>query len=100
MVPRIHCIDDAGYKLKVWHQLGRLFLMVGGAKVLGSSLSYPADKADITGVDYEPWHFRYVGMEHAPAIHESGLCLGEHLDAQEQGSVPASSNYLASRGLL
>ncbi len=28
-------------------------------------LRYPEDKEDITGIMYEPWHFRYVGVEHA-----------------------------------
>ena len=33
----------------------------------------------ITGVSYEPWHYRYVGVENAKAIKESGLCLEEYL---------------------
>lgn len=34
---------------------------------------------DITGVIYEPWHFRYVGKENAEKIKESGLCLEEYI---------------------
>ena len=48
----------------------------------GFILRYPADKTDITGFAYEPWHFRYVGKEQAALIKESGLCLEEYL-AQE-----------------
>ena len=44
----------------------------------GFILRYPADKTDLTGIAYEPWHFRYVG-EDAAAIMESGLCLEEFL---------------------
>lgn len=45
----------------------------------GFILRYPVDKGDITGIGYEPWHYRYVGREHAAAIHETGLCLEEYL---------------------
>lgn len=41
---------------------------------------YPADKADITGIDYEPWHYRWVGRETAQKIYDSGLCLEEYLE--------------------
>lgn len=40
---------------------------------------YPPEKAGITGVAFEPWHFRYVGMEQARLIADSGLCLEEYL---------------------
>lgn len=45
----------------------------------GFILRYPKDKEDITGYVYEPWHVRYIGVEKAAAIHESGLCLEEFL---------------------
>ena len=45
----------------------------------GFILRYPADKIEITGITYEPWHFRYVGVEMAKAVTESGLCLEEYL---------------------
>jgi len=45
----------------------------------GFILRYPKDKTDITGIIYEPWHFRYVGVEAATEIMESGLCLEEYL---------------------
>ena len=45
----------------------------------GFILRYPADKVDITGIDYEPWHFRYVGKEAAKEITERGLCLEEYV---------------------
>jgi len=43
----------------------------------GFTLRYPADKTDITGYQYEPWHFRYVGKDLAGALHQSGLTLDE-----------------------
>ena len=41
----------------------------------GFILRYPADKEDITEINYEPWHLRYVGVEVATYIMENGLCL-------------------------
>ena len=46
----------------------------------GFILRYPDDKTDITGISYEPWHFRYVGVEAAGEITEQGICLEEYLD--------------------
>jgi D-alanyl-D-alanine carboxypeptidase len=43
----------------------------------GFIVRYPEDKQDITGVMYEPWHFRYVGEEAAQYIMEHGLCYEE-----------------------
>ncbi len=45
----------------------------------GFIMRYPASKSAITGVMYEPWHWRFVGVEHAPKIKASGLCLEEYL---------------------
>jgi D-alanyl-D-alanine carboxypeptidase len=45
----------------------------------GFILRYPEDKQNITGVIYEPWHFRYVGVDVAKAVYDSGLCLEEYL---------------------
>ena len=45
----------------------------------GFILRYPEGKEKITGYQYEPWHFRYVGVEAATAIMSSGLTLEEYL---------------------
>jgi LAS superfamily LD-carboxypeptidase LdcB len=45
----------------------------------GWILRYPNEKSAITGIIYEPWHYRYVGREIAAEIHELGLCLEEYL---------------------
>ncbi len=41
---------------------------------------YPENKLSITGIDYEPWHYRYVGKEVAAEIYSGGLCLEEYLE--------------------
>lgn len=45
----------------------------------GFILRYDRGKESITGVMYEPWHWRFVGLEHAQKIKASGLCLEEYL---------------------
>ena len=46
----------------------------------GFILRYPADKVNITGINYEAWHFRYVGLPHAYYMTEKDLCLEEYID--------------------
>ena len=48
----------------------------------GFILRYPNGSTDITGIIYEPWHFRYVGLEAAKEIYERGITLEEYLDAK------------------
>ncbi len=45
----------------------------------GFILRYPPDKADITGIIYEPWHYRYVGKEAAKEMKEKNVTLEEYL---------------------
>ncbi len=51
----------------------------------GFVVRYPKDKTDITGVEYEPWHLRYVGVDAAAYMMEKGLCLEEFLALYEVG---------------
>ena len=45
----------------------------------GFILRYPPEKTSITGIIYEPWHYRYVGVEDAKKITELGVTLEEYL---------------------
>lgn len=45
----------------------------------GFVVRFPEDKQEITGITYEPWHLRYVGGEHAAAMHENNECLEEYV---------------------
>ncbi len=56
--------------------------LAANAYKYGFILRYPEGKEAITGIDYEPWHYRYVGKEAAKEIFESGLVLEEYLDQQ------------------
>lgn len=51
--------------------------MVQHCQEYGFILRFPHDKTDITGVMYEPWHYRYVGVEAATYIMENGLSFEE-----------------------
>lgn len=48
----------------------------------GFVLRYPSDKIELTGINYEPWHFRYVGKEAALEMYENNLCLEEYLNTK------------------
>lgn len=48
------------------------------AREFGFILRYPKGKEHITGYKFEPWHFRYVGVENAKKIEATGLCLEEY----------------------
>lgn len=45
----------------------------------GFIIRFPKGKEEQTGYNYEPWHIRYVGVQNAQKIAESGLCLEEYL---------------------
>lgn len=49
----------------------------------GFIIRYPEGKEHITGYMYEPWHIRYVGVDAAKAVSESGLTLEEYLNSLE-----------------
>ena len=51
----------------------------------GWILRYPDEKSALTGIIYEPWHYRYVGKEVAAEIHELNICLEEYLQMLTTG---------------
>ena len=46
----------------------------------GFILRYPTEKKEITKINYEPWHYRYVGIENAKFIKEKDMCLEEYIE--------------------
>ena len=46
----------------------------------GFILRYPTNKKEITKINYEPWHYRYVGIENAKFIEKKGFCLEEYIE--------------------
>ena len=50
----------------------------------GFVLRYPTDKKDITMINYEPWHYRYVGIDNATYMKEHDMCLEEYIEYLKQ----------------
>lgn len=61
----------------------------------GFVLRYPEGKKDITGQEYRPWHFRYVGKVHAAYMNENSLCLEEYLNKLK--SFPYDGEHLKTK---
>ncbi len=84
------------------HHLGTAVDISAGEKVdnwlaenswrYGFILRYPEGKTEVTGIIYEPWHFRYVGKELAKELYDLGLCLEEYMTmlTATQADVPVS----------
>lgn len=53
-------------------------------KHYGFILRYPNGKQEITGIEYEPWHFRYVGTPHSEIMANQGWVLEEYVDYIKQ----------------
>ncbi len=53
----------------------------------GFTLRYPTDKKEMTMINYEPWHYRYVGIENATYMKEHEMCLEEYISYLKQLEV-------------
>ncbi|MCG7319266.1 VanY-A/VanY-F/VanY-M family D-Ala-D-Ala carboxypeptidase [Brevibacillus laterosporus] len=60
----------------------------------GFILRYPKDKTDVTGIQYEPWHIRYVGFPHSAIMKEKNFALEEYMDfLKEQKSITTTIDH-------
>ena len=66
----------------------------------GFILRYPKGTTDITGIIYEPWHYRYVGKTIAKEIFDSGLTLEEYLGAAQPQNVKAANDKASGKPLI
>ena len=64
----------------------------------GFTRRYPENKAGITGISYEPWHFRYVGIPHAYAMKQNNQCLEEYLEFLWEHPFTADHFFLQCDG--
>ena len=60
----------------------------------GFIIRYPENKSDITRIDYEPWHIRYVGVNHATYMYVNDLCLEQYVELQEEAQEEADDYAL------
>lgn len=68
------------YTSKKLGQMKEGIWMAKNSYKYGLILRYPKKKEGVTGYDYEPWHFRYVGVDLAKKVKDSGLTLDEYLN--------------------
>ncbi|MBR5426767.1 MAG: M15 family metallopeptidase [Clostridia bacterium] len=59
---------------------------------------YPENKTEITGINNEPWHYRYVGKPHAYILSHYDLCLEEYIEYIKQFTYPNSYLRVNIRG--
>lgn len=58
----------------------------------GFIVRYQEEKSGLTGIFYEPWHYRYVGLPHAAIITQKGFCYEEYIDYLR--TFPFEGNHL------
>lgn len=73
--------DPAYYTSEAFADRPAGIWLAENAHEYGFILRYPEDKEHITGYQFEPWQYRFVGRQDAQNIHDSGLTLDEYLDA-------------------
>lgn len=59
---------------------------------------YPPEKSEHTGISYEPWHFRYVGLPHAYLMETEGLCLEEYIESLRGFPFSGEHRYAECQG--
>lgn len=64
----------------------------------GFILRYPADKTEITGIQHESWHYRYIGKPHAYYIMQSGICYEEYIEELKEHDVENPLEIVDSDG--
>lgn len=65
----------------------------------GFVLRYPENKISVTGIGYEPWHFRYVGIPHAVYMTAQGLCLEEYINTLRAYQADGQHLFVESDGV-
>ncbi|MBR7034117.1 MAG: M15 family metallopeptidase [Clostridia bacterium] len=66
----------------------------------GFILRYPEGKKEITRIETEPWHFRYVGLPHSLIIEKAGLCFEEYIGLLKNFTSGGSVLFLSGNGKL
>ncbi len=75
----ISILADDGYTYDIEDYADAAWFMKNYSNY-GYILRYPVHKAAITSIDYEGWHYRYVGLPHSLIIKEKDFCLEEYID--------------------
>lgn len=71
---------DFNYLSPKYENTKELTWLRNNAEEYGFVMRYPKNKENVTGVIYEPWHYRYVGVDNAVKMNDEGLCLEEYVE--------------------
>ncbi|MEE1186167.1 MAG: M15 family metallopeptidase [Acutalibacteraceae bacterium] len=71
---------DFNYLEQEFENTDELVWLKENAERFGFVMRYPKGKETVTKIIYEPWHYRYVGTEHAKKMNELNMCLEEYVD--------------------
>jgi len=76
------CIDVTidGTTNHSFHETEHGQWLIDHAHEFGFVIRYPEDKVEVTGINYEPWHLRWVGEKHADFMTRHSLCLEEYVE--------------------
>ena len=85
MTPAMKELENYGYEGSYTDDIGfaetdAYIWLIENSWKYGFVLRYPEDKVAITGYSYESWHYRFVGLEVAAVMHQTGLCYEEYLE--------------------
>jgi len=75
----ISCYSQGGFLTENFANTPEGIWLANNAHNFGFIIRYPPGKESVTGYSYEPWHVRYVGVDHAKAVKASSLCLEQYL---------------------
>lgn len=80
-------IDDGGIAGIAFDGTGDTKWFLDNCANYGFIVRYPSDKVSITKYEYEPWHYRYVGIPHALYMKQENLCFEEYIDKLKETSI-------------
>ena len=73
----VYTDSGEGHTLRTYEKCAWL---VDNFENYGFSMRYPEEKEDITGIGYESWHYRYVGVPHSLIMKEKNMCFEEYVE--------------------
>ena len=92
--------NGATYTLDSTYLEGKYNWIYENCYKYGFILRYPAAKTNLTGVNYEPYQFRYVGYEHAYYMYNNNLCFEEYLNLLRTSYTCTSENVATAPHLV
>jgi len=75
----VSCYSQGGYLTEDFGTTPEGIWLANNVHNFGFIIRYLPGKESVTGYNYEPWHVRYMGVDHAKAVKASGLCLEQYL---------------------